>query len=292
MTDHTNSTIATTRPSFLSLAPEAWRMAENLARASMVPEAYRGSPANCFIALEMAHRLNISPMAVMQGVSVIKGKPFMAASFLIAQINASGIFASRLRFAAQLDPLQVTCSAVERDGTVVSTTITWEQAVRAGWPARNAKYNEMPEQMLQYRAATFFARIHCPEIMFGMHTDIEAEEFAPRVVPTEDPLDRVLSPKTEPEPEPEPQLVPETAPGAVSRARVEKLLRAFAGVGLGADYVEARYGPLDEMTEESYAEAVADGKARRDAGEAPQPPPAAPRAELFEGADTPAPDYD
>lgn len=289
MKDHTNSTdIANTapRPSFLAIAPEAWRMAENLARASMIPEVYRGSAANCFIALEMAHRLGISPMSVMQGVSVIKGKPFMASAFLIGQINASGIFPDRLQFTVEPDPLAAVCWVEDRNGRRIETRVTWEQAVRAGWPARNSKYNEMPEQMLQYRAATFFARLHCPEIMFGMHTDIEAEEFAPRVVPTEDPLDRVLAPRKEPERE------PETAPGAVSRERVEKLLRAFAGVGLGADYVEARYGALDEMTEESYAEAVADGKARRDAGEVPQPPPAAPRAELFEGDDPREPGYD
>ena len=42
-------------------------------------------------------------------------------------------------------------------------------AKNEGWLA-NSKWKNMPEQMLGYRAAAFFARMHCPEALAGMQT--------------------------------------------------------------------------------------------------------------------------
>jgi hypothetical protein len=36
----------------------------------------------------------------------------------------------------------------------------------------------MPELMLAYRAAAFFARVHCPEALMGMQTAEENEDVA------------------------------------------------------------------------------------------------------------------
>lgn len=283
------------KQNFFAVAGDAWKMAEVLARSTMTPDAFRGKPENVFLALELAHRVDVSAMHVMQNLSVINGKPFLAASFVIGMVNASGLFASRLRFDVQEDPLAATCYAFEHSGERVSTTVTWEHAKRAGWVSRKgSKYAEMPEIMLQYRAATFFARLHCPEIMFGFHTDVEADSFEPRDVKV-DPLDRALAPRKE-EPKAEPAAPPaeRAAEELVSPAKVEKLVDAFGELGLGEDYVVARYGPLHEFTPAIYAEAVADGKARRAAqAEAEAAIKEAKQQAMFEEEDGNArPDYD
>ena len=38
-----------------------------------------------------------------------------------------------------------------------------------GW-ITNSKWKSMPEQMLAYRAAAFFARVYCPESLMGLQT--------------------------------------------------------------------------------------------------------------------------
>ena len=35
----------------------------------------------------------------------------------------------------------------------------------------------MPEQMLMYRAASFFARTYCPEVLMGFSTADEVEDI-------------------------------------------------------------------------------------------------------------------
>jgi hypothetical protein len=40
-----------------------------------------------------------------------------------------------------------------------------------GWLDKNgSKWKTMPEQMLMYRAATFFCRVYCPEVLAGVQT--------------------------------------------------------------------------------------------------------------------------
>lgn len=63
------------------------------------------------------------------------------------------------------------------------TTVTMSMAKAEGWYSKKDKYgNEtskwqtMPEQMLAYRAASFFARVHCPETLMGVQVEGEVED--------------------------------------------------------------------------------------------------------------------
>lgn len=59
-----------------ALYQTAVKMAKILASSELVPEgSYRGKPANCLIALDMANRMNMSPLNIMQNLYVVKGRP-------------------------------------------------------------------------------------------------------------------------------------------------------------------------------------------------------------------------
>ncbi len=52
-----------------------------------------------------------------------------------------------------------------------------------------SKWKTMPEQMLAYRAAAFFARVYIPNALMGVAVDGEAEDIArPERVETDEPL--------------------------------------------------------------------------------------------------------
>ncbi len=53
------------------------RMAKMLSQSTIIPKDYRGSEniSNCIIALEIASRLNLSPMVVMQNLYIINSRP-------------------------------------------------------------------------------------------------------------------------------------------------------------------------------------------------------------------------
>lgn len=52
----------------------ALRMAQCLASSTVVPKEYHGNVGNCMIAIEMASRINTSPMMVMQNLYIVNGR--------------------------------------------------------------------------------------------------------------------------------------------------------------------------------------------------------------------------
>ena len=46
-----------------------------------------------------------------------------------------------------------------------------------GWLDKSgSKWKTMPRQMMMYRAASFFARAHCPEVLLGIQTVEEVQD--------------------------------------------------------------------------------------------------------------------
>ena len=68
------------------------RAAQMLSQTSIIPASYQQRPQDCFVALEMASRLNLSPMVIMQNMYVVKGKPSWAGQACITLINSCGKF--------------------------------------------------------------------------------------------------------------------------------------------------------------------------------------------------------
>lgn len=157
-----------------------WKAAEGLSRSSLMPKAFRGEPANCFLALEIASRLGLGAFEVAQNMYVVHGEPGWKATYLIGLANARGPFKGSLQFTVTGEgaAMVAECWAIHREtGERVSTSISMQQAKKAGWTS-NKKYDEIPAQMLSYRAATFLVRLYCPEVTLGMKTTEELEDIA------------------------------------------------------------------------------------------------------------------
>jgi hypothetical protein len=168
--------------------------------------------ANCVIALNMASRLNADPLMVMQNLYLIEGRPSWSSQFIMAAINSCGRF-SALRFELEdlgekeieytetvwenrskknvvkkitIRDLSCVAFAVERETgeRIESSKITMEMAVKEGWYGKNgSKWQTMPEQMLRYRAASFFGRVYAPELLMGLRSSEEEQERIIDVTP-------------------------------------------------------------------------------------------------------------
>ncbi len=157
------------------------RMAKALASSSLIPKEYQGNLPNTMIALELAARTGSSPFIVMQNLDIIHGRPSWRATYLIGTVNSCGRF-SPLRFVKEGKPDtdDFGCRAVAKDKEsgedLVGALITIGMAKAEGWYAKNgSKWKTMPEQMLMYRAASFWTRVYAPEISLGMATSDELE---------------------------------------------------------------------------------------------------------------------
>lgn len=156
------------------------QMAKALATSTIVPKEYQQNASNCLVALEQAIRLKVSPMMVMQNLYVIQGRPSWSSKFLIAAINGSGKFDMELQYEEKKDKdgKPFSCLAwTTKDGRrIEGMTVDMEMAKAEGWYGKNgSKWKTMPQLMLRYRAASFFASLNCPELTLGLYTKEEAE---------------------------------------------------------------------------------------------------------------------
>ena len=150
------------------------RAAQMLSQTSIIPQSYQNKPQDCFVAIEMANRMGVSPMVVMQNMYVVKGKPSWAGQACTMLINSCGKFKAvkHIYTGEKGKPNRgcyVTATRISDGSQVDGVEVTMQMAQAEGWTS-NSKWRNMPELMLAYRASAFFARVYCPEAMMGVQT--------------------------------------------------------------------------------------------------------------------------
>lgn len=228
----------------------AQRMIRPLSESDLVPVTFQKRPANCLIALETAQRIGASPMMVMQNLYIVHGKPAWSSTFLIACINASRKFTPlRYRMTGEkgTDGYGCIAWAIDRDGEKLeSPEVTIGMAKAEGWYGKTgSKWKTMPELMLRYRAATFFARTYVPELTMGIQTQDEIIDVTPvsaESVPVSKFEKRKKeASKTAAESESEDAKTVETEPKQPEKTDVEKLAEVIdkKGIPVSAEEVKA-----------------------------------------------------
>ncbi len=173
-----------------------YKMAQILSASTIVPKTFQGNIGNTMIAIDMAQRLHTNPLMIMQNVYIVYGMPSFSAKFLIACINASGLFATPLRYEFVGEEGKDTwgCYAyvIDKQGELLKgTTITIDIAKKKGWYHKDgSNWKDEPEQMLRYRAATRFQTAYCPEITCGLAVKEELEDGEYTEI-TEDNIDKL-----------------------------------------------------------------------------------------------------
>lgn len=192
------------------------RIGTMFSKSSIVPKEYQGNVANCAIAVDMAMHLGkgISPLTVMQQLTIVQGRPTWSAQFLISCINTCGKF-STIRYEEKnlgkvgkvavnkyvyengkntqklvetdeyKDVDNLSCIAYAYDNAtgekLQSIEISIKMAMSEGWYAKSgSKWQSMPQQMLRYRAAAFWQRAYAPEVGMGFYTTEEVQDMTPK----------------------------------------------------------------------------------------------------------------
>ena len=167
------------------MRPETFEHVQRLAKAysssSIVPKEYQGASgvANCVVAIELAARMSMSPTLVMQNLYIVHGRPTWKSEFVIARLHSKF---SEIDFEHSKDN-GGSCRVVatRHDGRKVQGTwVSMKMATDEGWSTKSgSKWKTMPEQMLMYRAATFFARVYAPSLLNGLAPHDEAQDYTP-----------------------------------------------------------------------------------------------------------------
>lgn len=160
---------------------ESYRMAQILSTAGIIPDVYRNKPADCMVAIDMANRMGVSPLMVMQSLYVVKGKPSWSGQACMSFIQAHPDFTDvRPVYVENKEKNDRGCYIRAKrtsDGSEVKgVLVTLTMAKAEGW-TKNSKWTTMPDLMLAYRAAAFFARVYCPSVLMGVSVEGEIEDI-------------------------------------------------------------------------------------------------------------------
>lgn len=160
----------------------AYKIATMLCKSNLVPQAYKNNPVDCMIAMEMTSRTNFPLLMVMQNLYIIQGKPSWSGQFCTAVVNASGRFSPLefIRLTNEDGSLKgYFCRATRlSDGkTCEGSPVDWDMVKNEGWYSKSgSKWKTMPDLMFHYRAAAFFVREHCPDLLCGLQTAEEVRD--------------------------------------------------------------------------------------------------------------------
>lgn len=163
----------------LKLMQTAYKTAQMISKTSIVPQAYKENAGNCLIAIDIANRMGLSPIMVMQNSQVVQGNFTWKGSACKGLIDNCGRFTkTKYVYVGEKDTDSWGCYLEAEDkqtGEIVrSATVTIKMAKDEGWLNKNgSKWKTMPELMMQYRSATFFARAYCPQALMGFYTTDE-----------------------------------------------------------------------------------------------------------------------
>lgn len=200
---------------------EAWRMAKALARApnmlpktyvlnKNVPREYEEIVAMLFGAIQMGAEVGLSPMASVQNIAVINGKPGLYGPAMLAVVEASGLLQTieeTITGTMQERNMEAICT-VQRYGRQPRTfNFSYADAQLAKLIGKPGPWVEYPKRMFLARARTFALRDVFPDVLSGLSQsveeliDIPAEDYKEvqiRIPPGES-MDDILSIAERPE---------------------------------------------------------------------------------------------
>jgi hypothetical protein len=178
----------------------AQRIGKALASSALVPKEYQGQNglANTLVAMEIAGRMGLSPLQVMQNLHVIHGRPSWSSQFIIAMVNGCGRF-SPLEFVLEGESCYAMATDLKTGKELKGPVVSIEMAKKEGWYGKTgSKWQTMPDLMLRYRAAAFWGRLYVPEFLVGIKTqeeviDVDSVEVEPVAAVTIKELNNTIS---------------------------------------------------------------------------------------------------
>lgn len=152
------------------------RHAETLAQANMIPDKFKGNPANVLVAQEIAHSMGESTWVTMTELYFVGNVPTFSAKYMRSRVRAAGHI---LRESFDPKTMTATCTIIRKDDPDFEHITTWtkSKAEEHGlWGKGHWKKN--PELMLKNRAVSEGVREACNEVMGGVvYTPEEAQSI-------------------------------------------------------------------------------------------------------------------
>ena len=181
---------------------EAIQFSDMLASSSMVPKAYQGKPQDILVCVQWGYEMGLAPMQALQNIAVINGKPSVYGDAMMALVQASAVCEDVEEFfegEGTPNPVAV-CIAKRKNRKPVVAKFSVEDAKRAGLWGKQGPWSAYPKRMMQMRARGFALRDAFPDVLKGLISVEEAQDYPDEAKPRPvakpaNPLDLVAKPE-------------------------------------------------------------------------------------------------
>lgn len=245
---------------------DGWRFSKLIASSDLAPKDYRDKPANVLVAIQMGAELGLSPMAALQNIAVINGRPSLWGDAALAVVQVHPGYVTHKEYFEGTGDSKTAVFEITRKGHDLHVTkFSIADAKKAGlWDKKPSPWQTYPDRMLQMRARGFGLRDKFADALRGLSIAEEAIDLPPVIA--------------------EAQFVPDTKLADKSKDRLN-------------DAVQRATAPTDEAEQRKQAEAHNENLLRRRAAEgitdqAPKKQPTSPAEQVPEAVHPPSGDQE
>ncbi len=184
----------------LNSLEDAYRFSKCVAVSGWAPKGM-DKPESILIALQHAAELGLPPLAGLQNIAVINGKPGIYGDAALALVRKSGLLESykeeEVGTRGKDDwGIRVTVKRVGND--LHSDSFTVADAKAAGLWGKAGPWTQYPKRMLKFRARGFVLRDIFGDVLKGLHTVEELQDLPEKNVTPARSLSSVIAGDPEP----------------------------------------------------------------------------------------------
>jgi len=159
---------------------EAVNLSGILSQSSIVPSSYKGKSEDILVAIIMGSELGFSPIASLQNIATINGKPSIYGDAMLALVKNSPLCEDVIETMIKGDKQEdsgAVCVVKRKGMEPVTVTFTVGDAIRAGLWKKAGPWTMYPKRMLQMRARSFALRDAFPDVLRGLVATEEVEDY-------------------------------------------------------------------------------------------------------------------
>jgi hypothetical protein len=163
----------------LQTMAEAMSFAKMVANSDFAPKDFRGKPESCLLAIDYGSSIGLSRMQSLQSIAVINGRPTIWGDAALALVIGSPVCEYvRETVDGEGDSMVATCEAKRRGYEKPSfVRFSVADAKKAGLWGKAGPWTQYSRRMLQMRARGFALRDTFPDILRGLVTAEEAQDY-------------------------------------------------------------------------------------------------------------------
>jgi len=159
---------------------DCYRMGKILAACGMVPASYNNNPEACTVAIMQGLEVGLSPIAAVNSIAVINGRPSLWGDGALAVVRASGLLEYMKEWTSDTTAY---CEAQRRDEPEpIVRTFSDADAKSAGLLTKKGPWQDYRPRMRQMRARSWVLRDGFADVLKGLHIGEEAQDIPMRDV--------------------------------------------------------------------------------------------------------------